>query len=1083
MNDILIKYLDYKNLEKTVNNDGKKFERELEIRFELDFQISEILEKLRRLQKYNIEKEGSIVEYHVKDTRKILYATPDKKEIIQTKINISKDDFNIQGFPIRISYSHEIEETEITLIKNPRTRIRDRYIIKNFLNAELHLTVAYNSDTRRIQNHIEIEYPVDTLKNVNDILTPIKFLFDLLYVKSVRLLSDREINPIVDDFNYELEKLKGKGKLTRKDERNIREGRLIVYEDKPISLLRREIDDVKTNNYFVTNKLNGTRYYLYIINGTFYLIGRTGSKIANVNTFVWLLYQTEKSPYKYIIDGEYFDNGKSKILYYAFDIILATKPDIHLYPYEKRLGYLKQTTDSFSYSPMKMKTIFYGSDTYKIVDYMKAEFKEEWDYDNDGLIYTPTKAIYADNSLPTLKWKFDHHQSVDVLVKSNVDNYYDCYVNGPDGLIKFKEYPLFSAESIVENSIIEVSFDNKSKLFYKLRSRPDKEVPNFIKVADDFWNDITNPIPITDLSRRTLFVTNKYNDWKEYRKYSNSEKDRLIKENIDENSIVLDIGFGKGADITKYTSKGIKNIIAVEPDKNNIREFFERYNGKYNIIETIDSVQKIVVTVENKYNVEILLINKSGSNRDIIYIINTYLEKIRNDRPLVATMFFSLTYFFGPDDAFVDLINILMEFNPTKILGTFMDGEKTKLFLNKYEWNEAKCGLTLKLTGDNDVFISISESATVSGHNEYLCDFTRLNNFLSYYNYELVKRTFFNFNKGDNNLLTYFSSMNCSFIFKNITGPNIPLNNLINNIVRYNDTLAIRLDSSYFYRCLMSLKYEFSLDIINTDILDGLFENQRVNNFRKIDKIIKDGEVTYNAGIHGILNSNTIDPERYFYLTGGSDDTFILTYEVPMNDTVKNNIFYNSKANFRLTNVVYDYYFNKEQNDAYQVFNILKENVSKLKDYSIIECNIGVGNYTIIFAFLFKNIICIDEIDLNIQIAKHNIALYHNTLVDSIADSYVINNVPIRFIKKSLDKSLKDTILPFGLWCSSTKSILFVNYQVNRYNEPSLKQIKEVENIEIIVILSVNMISNIVDYFVNFSYYKLTNSYVYIITV
>ena len=169
---------------------------------------------------------------------------PDKKEIIQTKINISKDDFNIQGFPIRISYSHEIEEKEITLLENPRTRIRDRYIIKNFFNAELHLTVAYNSDTRRIQNHIEIEYSVYTLKNINEIITPVKFLFDLLYVKSTILLSDREINPIVDDFNYELEKLKGRGNLTRKDERNIREGRLIVYEDKPISLLRREIDDV-----------------------------------------------------------------------------------------------------------------------------------------------------------------------------------------------------------------------------------------------------------------------------------------------------------------------------------------------------------------------------------------------------------------------------------------------------------------------------------------------------------------------------------------------------------------------------------------------------------------------------------------------------------------------------------------------------------------------------------------------------------------------------------------------------------------------------------------------------------------------
>jgi hypothetical protein len=1079
MNDILIKYLDYKNLEKTVNNVGKKFERELEIRFELDFQIPEILEKLRGLQKYNIEKEGSLIEYHEKNTRKILY--PDKKEIIQTKINISKDDFNIQGFPIRISYSHEIEEKEITLIENPRTRIRDRYIIKNFFNAELHLTVAYNSDTRRIQNHIEIEYSVYTLKNVNEIITPLKFLFDLLYVKSTRLLSDNEINRIVNDFNYELKKLKGN--LTTKDERNIREGRLIVYEDKPISLLRREIDGVKTNNYFVTNKLNGTRYYLYIIGGTFYLIGRTGSKITTVNTFVWVIYQSSNKSSKYILDGEYFDNGKSKILYYAFDIIFATKPDINLYPYEKRLGYLKQTTDMFKESPMKMKTIFYGSDTYKIVDYMKAEFKEEWDYDNDGLIYTPTKAIYGNISTPTLKWKFDHHQSVDVLVKSYGDNYYECYVNGKDELIKFKDYLLFSPELLVENSIIEVSFDNKTKLFYKLRSRPDKEVPNFIKVANDFWNDITNPIPITDLSRRTLIVTNKFIDWKEYRKYSNSEKDRLIKENIDENNIVLDIGFGKGADISKYTSRGIKNIIAVEPDKNNIKEFFERYTGKYNIIETIDSVQKIVVTVENKYNVEILLINKSGSNPDIVPIINTYLEKIRNGRPLVATMFFSLTYFFGPDDAFVDLINILMEFNPTKILGTFMDGEKTKLFLNKYEWNEAKCGLTLKLTGDNDVFISISESATVSGHNEYLCDFTRLNNFVSYYNYELIKRTFFNFNKGDKNLLTHFSSMNCSFIFKNITGPNIPLNNLINNIVRYNDTLAVQLDSSYFYRCLMSLKDEFSLDIINKNIFDGLFENQRVYNFRKIHKIVKDGEITYNAGYLGILNSNTIDPVRYYYLTGKSDDFFILTYEVPMNDTIKNNIFYNSKANFRLTNVVYDYYFNKEQNDAYQVFNILKENVSKLKDYSIIECNIGVGNYTIIFAFLFKNIICIDEIDLNIQIAKHNIALYHNTLVDSKADSYVINNVPIRFIEKSLDKSLKDTILPFRLWYSSRKSILFVNYQVNRYEHPSLKQIKEVENIEIIVILAENIVPNITDYFVNFLYYKLTNSYVYIITV
>jgi hypothetical protein len=197
-----------------------------------------------------------------------------------------------------------------------------------------------------------------------------------------------------------------------------------------------------------------------------------------------------------------------------------------------------------------------------------------------------------------------------------------------------------------------------------------------------------------------------------------------------------------------------------------------------------------------------------------------------------------------------------------------------------------------------------------------------------------------------------------------------------------------------------------------------------------------------------------------------------------MNDTIKNNIFYNSKPNFSLTNIVYDYYFNKEQNDAYQVFNILKENISKLKEYSVVECNIGVGNYTMIFVFLFKSITCIDETLLNIEIAKRNIALYHNSPVDTEIESYVINNVPIKFLEKSVDKSLKDTISPF----IDTKSILFVNYQVNRYGLPSLKEIKEVKNIEIIVILTENIILNISEHFANFLYYKLINSYVYIIT-
>ena len=621
---------------------------------------------------------------------------------------------------------------------------------------------------------------------------------------------------------------------------------------------------------------------------------------------------------------------------------------------------------------------------------------------------------------------------------------------------------MYSPENLIENSIIEVSFNTKTKLFYKLRSRPDKEVPNFIKVADDFWEDIINPIPITDLSKKKLTINNRMAEWKEYRGYSNSEKDRIIKNNIDPDSIVLDIGFGKGGDIRKYAIHGINNIIAIEPDSNNIEEFFKRYKGKYTIIDKFNNSTIINVNIDYKYSIEILLVNSYATDIDTD-IINTYVEKIREgrSRPLVVTMFFSLTYFFTRYDNFVELINILMEFNPVQILGTVMDGEKAKMFINEYEWDQKECGFILRLSGNNNVYIEISDSATVLGHNEYLCDLTRFNNFLSYYNYELVEKTYFNFDKENNNLLTQFASTNCFFMFKPTTKPDIFLNRIIKNIVSYNSNLGIQLDASYFYRCLISLKNTFNFYEINYHILIDMFKNKLVYSSR-----IRD----YYGNYGEILDPNNLDNIRYYFMTGLNSESFILTYEVQMNDTMKKNIFYNSKAPLKLTNVIYNYYFNKEENDAYQVFNILKEHISRLKNYSVIECNSGVGNYTIIFIYLFKSIICVENNLLNTELTKHNLSVYHNNLnIDMNESSFIFNNIPVKFVEK------------FDELEAPVKSVLFVNYQLNKYNLPSLESIKNMKNIEMIIILTDNIIPNVSDYFNNFMYYTLISSYVYII--
>ena len=129
-----------------------------------------------------------------------------------------------------------------------------------------------------------------------------------------------------------------------------------------------------------------------------------------------------------------------------------------------------------------------------------------------------------------------------------------------------------------------------------------------------------------------------------------------------------------------------------------------------------------------------------------------------------------------------------------------------------------------------------------------------------------------------------------------------------------------------------------------------------------------------------------------------------------------------------------------------------------------------------VFVYLFKDILCIDETALNIDISKYNISLFHNITFDMDKNTYIIKNTPIKFLQKSKNERLDDIINP-----SSNKNILFVNYQINRYNLPSLNVLKNIKNIELIIILSSTFIFDISEYFIKFTYYKLVNSYVYII--
>jgi len=1156
MNDYYLrslnKYLNFKDLERNIAEIDSTTIRELESRFEIDYSIDDIIKKLNSLQKFDIINEKTIVEYH-QDNQRIVV----DEEIWENTINkntfttgeyknqLSSKKINVQGYTINFAFSHE-KQIEIERIHNPKIRRRNRYIIKNFLNDkyDLHLTSSFDPFIKRDKNLIEIEYNIEKIKTLGELIYPIKYIFDLMYVRSFLLLHPDEMQTVIDHFNDYLRKLKRT--LTKIDIDNISNKRLIRYQDNPVPIKSNNIKFVKTDKYYVTNKLNGTRYFLFIDNGSLYLLGKTGSKISTIPTNVWKIDTIQiniHSDYNYtqtyILDGEYFDKEYIDFLktekyrpkittYFAFDIIWFNNIPLSDTPYDMRLNYLNNVVNmkSFINMPLTMKYIVLGNNTIDVLRFMKKTFGEDWDEDNDGLIYTDVKNIYGNKNFKTLKWKFLHHQSVDVSVKKediNDNNFiskdlYSCYVmNKDDNLERFTNFFLYSPRKFLNGSIVEVSFDKKEKLFYPLRLRTDKEIPNFISVANDFWNDINDDIKLSKLISKPLYLKNSLDDWKNYRKNcANKEKSKLIK-TIDPNNIVVDIGFGKGGDLFKYKDQGIKRIVGVEPDFNNILEFFDRFKISDYDIDDIQNTKIFdrLVRVQDT-DIHITIINRSASDSDIPDIILELLKD--NKQNIIVTMFFSLTYFFNPYDDFVKLIYNICKINPLQIIGTVMDGKKTKQFLNKFYWNTEKCGLELKLISQNKLFISIAESATVSGHNEYLTDLDRFENNLFWYYFKLIDKTYFNFDLGANNLLTHFASLNCSFKFYNQSpkysirtkeGITIqkPMNHLyqINKlIISFNYKLGLNLDSNYFYTCFRNLQLKERYDISETIKQIENFQNSRNISKYYIKKVVDESDNSIDKELYYFvyndqefeLNLENLNKARSLLLKNKIDDTFRIIYKIDNNDPYKSNqiaenvlkkIFQTKDADKLILSNQYCDYYSDNENPITNIINIIQKIISPINNYTLIEINPGIGLFTVEFIKNFKNMITITNgSNLNYYFLLNNFINYYNI-------KYPYENIDKILNKDSLTKSLivkykeKDIIF-FNNYSDEINiheinnlidnSVLFINYLFNDF--PNIKDILNI-NCKYIIIYSKNII-NIGKYFKNFYLDIIRNNYLYIIS-
>lgn len=721
---------------------------------------------------------SKVTYYKNSDVRKI---EENGETIFQYKKKDMDVDIQFSNLDIRLSKSREHdsnisrESGEISAV-----RIREKNIF-SFNGFDIEISKVKNEflpNDRNISGEtLEIEVELHKVKN-EEKLSIIKFIDPLKIICGI-LFPER--------FYM----------IPKEDEIDIRNKRKAIKTSsfRPRNIKRKDIPFM--TNYSVTNKLNGVGYDM--------IISDKGVHILNSTSVDKLTSTSLSEYYNTIIEGEWFEGG-----FYIFDCVAFQGQDISNKKHHERLKYLKdlfpllQSTLKDICKVYIKKFIYSGNlvnDTREIMRYIYTTFGENALKSNDGIMYQPM------NGVP-LKFKFPSTMSIDFeitdeKVLSSSKSYTIRVYNSRNELIPFNgDYISKSGERtnltinptmIVEKDdnlynqlsnglIVECMFNKTKNYFIPERIRGDKKLPNFIEVAIDVYRDMINPLQLDEL----ISMFDKFNDkpkeqkkemreqqkkemreqeQKEMgeqeshgdclipmRKFHNQKKNELISK-YTKDKTVLDLGFGKGGDLLKYSNAKTKFVFGVEPNNDNLDEAKRRYADK-----------------KNNFKVDVKFINCKAQD---LSDINEAMDYKKVD---IVSSFFSLTFFFEQEKELNALINTIA--GNTKIggymIGTTMSGDELyKVLKGKSKIEYPKCFRIDKYYNDDEkeelgkkIVIHL-EDTIVTEQTEYLVFFNIFKERMEKRGFVLVESEFFDPPK--NLKQTYeLSKLNMSFVFQRV---------------------------------------------------------------------------------------------------------------------------------------------------------------------------------------------------------------------------------------------------------------------------------------------------------------------------
>jgi len=425
------------------------------------------------------------------------------------------------------------------------------------------------------------------------------------------------------------------------------------------NLKRRDLTQkgIGTGGYTITTKCNGVNRCLYI--------HRTG---------VWLIYPPFEmmliiaandafAPhYGTCLAGELVVVEEKALLYVPFDmLIINNDPHIQQRPHSERLaGCARFATILGGFGDII--TLFnkdflpVGTTPEQFATAYRQIRDTTYPFATDGMVVTPEYAPYNPHSdvhdldkrvlsaYPDVcKVKPWHELTIDFRVVTDpVSGTGRVMVNkGKSGQamtsVVFegsRRYPFHSATDIdwthpmltgiSGGAIVEFGPEDRRPdggiILIPRQLRPDKPSPNTLQIATDVWADILNP-----LKEATLLGE----DFERLYQQNNVLK-RTIFGTLDGRTILVDIGSGRGGDVSKWTH--LQHVVCVEPNPEHVVELRRRIalNGMTDRTTVLpvgaEDTQTIVTALKQIVGATGVIKSKSGPVKDVIIAVSAMLS-------------------------------------------------------------------------------------------------------------------------------------------------------------------------------------------------------------------------------------------------------------------------------------------------------------------------------------------------------------------------------------------------------------------------------------------------------------------------